>query len=57
MNRPISGTASDVGGIVSATRSRKTVSDNRTVTPTNAALYTVQTLHTSTFTACYFKAI
>jgi len=31
---PISGTASDVGGIVSATSCRKTVKDNRIVTPT-----------------------
>ena len=31
----MSGTASDVGGIVSATRSRKTVSESRIVTPVN----------------------
>jgi len=35
MNKPISGTASDVGGIVSATRSRKTVSESKIVTPNN----------------------
>ena len=34
LDKPISGTASDVGGIVSATRSRNTVNDSRTVTPT-----------------------
>jgi len=33
---PISGTASDVGGIVSATSCRKTVSDSRIVTPAAA---------------------
>jgi len=31
---PMRGTASEVGGIVSATSSRNTVSDNNTVTPT-----------------------
>ena len=44
MNEPISGTASDVGGIVSATRSRKTVNDSRIVTPnndTNTARYSI----------------
>lgn len=31
--RPIKGTASDVGGIVSATRSKKTVNESKIVTP------------------------
>jgi len=35
---PISGTASDVGGIVSATSSRNTVRDSRIVTPTTQVL-------------------
>jgi len=33
---PISGTASEVGGIVSATSCRKTVNDRRIVTPTTS---------------------
>ena len=35
---PISGTASEVGGIVSATSSRNTVSDNKIVTPTTKSI-------------------
>jgi len=46
---PISGTASDVGGIVSATSSRNTVRDNRIVTPSTEQL--------SQFNAIYFLLI
>jgi len=35
---PISGTASDVGGIVSATSCRKTVSERRIVTPADRVI-------------------
>jgi hypothetical protein len=38
---PIRGTASEVGGMVSATRRRKTINDNKIVTPVrnNACLH------------------
>ena len=45
---PIRGTASDVGGIVSATSRRNTVNDNSIVTPENAVLahtYGILSLH------------
>lgn len=39
MNVPISGTASDVVGMDSATRFKNTVNDNRIVTPANRSTY------------------
>lgn len=44
---PISGTASDVGGIVSATSSRNTISDNKIVVPATTSAFT--TAHVRAF--------